>query len=233
MGKLGFNFSYANVLLDYSLSQSNNNSDKYSSVVGFHAGFGGEMVIYQNLHLAGEFLLTKKILHLNDRHWNFYSTNMDINHTEIELPFYLKYNFFRGKINPFISGGISPSFLVESNIQKIEGVYSVTKEDGTEEEFQQDRPEIGTGKMRNKFNYSVLFGGGINYKIGLNYLVFEARYSIGMLNVTNTKNRWREDFSEGRDLKFPPGHVDDDFKINNLSFFVGFVKPLYKPRKIK
>ena len=76
-------------------------------------------------------------------------------------------------------------------------------------------------------------GGGINYKIGLNYIVFEARYSLGMLNVTNTKNRWREDIIEGRELKFPSGHVDDDYKINNLSFFVGFVKPLYKPRKIK
>ncbi|MCG8308442.1 MAG: PorT family protein [Cytophagales bacterium] len=231
MGKLGFNFSYANVLLDYSLSQSFDGSDKYSTVLGFHAGFGAEMVLFRDLHLSGEFFISRKILRLSDRHWNFYLTNMDISHTEIELPIALKYNFFRGKVNPFVLGGISPGFLLESNVQNIEGAY-IDPDEG--EEFPvQPRPEIGTGEFKNRFNYALLFGGGINYKIGLNYLVFEARYSIGMLNVTNTKNRWKEDFSEGRDLKFPLGHVDDDFKINNLSFFIGFVKPLYKPRKIK
>ena len=231
IGKLGFNLSQANVLLDYSLSQSDNNSDKYTSVLGFHAGFGAEMVIYQNLHLSGEFFLTRKGLHLQDTHWDFYTTNMDISHIEIELPIMLKYNFFKGKINPFVSGGVSPSLLVESNILNIEGNYTVASDN---EEFPvQPRPEIGTGKFKNRFNYSLLVGGGINYKIGLNYIVFEARYSMGMLNVTDTKNRWREDITEGRDLKFPSGHVDDDYKINNLSFFIGFVKPLYKPRKIK
>ena len=231
MGKLGFNFSYSNILLDYSLSQSFNDSDKYSTVLGFHAGFGGEMVLYQNLHLSGEFMISRRILHLTDRHWDFYTTNMDISHTDIELPIALKYNFFRGKVNPFVLGGVSPSFLVESQIQNITGAYFDFEEG---EEFPvQPRPEISTGKFKNRFNYSLLLGGGINYKIGLNYLVLEARYSIGMLNVTNTKNRWREDFSAGRELKFPPGHVDDDFRIDNLSFFVGFVKPLYKPRKIR
>lgn len=242
IGKIGFNFSYANVLLDYSISQSNNNSDKYSSVVGFHAGFGGEMVLYNNLHLAGEFFISRKNIHLADNHWvldnqlDFYSTNMDISHTEFEIPVMLKYNFFRKKVNPFIEGGLSTSYMVRSSIKNIEGTYKVKSiiEGGEDELFPvQPRPKINTSKMKNRFNYSILFGGGINYKIGLNYLVFEARYSVGMLNVTDVNNRYREDFTEARDLKFPTGHIDDDFRINNLSFFIGFVKPLYKPRKIK
>ncbi|MCK5372151.1 MAG: PorT family protein [Cyclobacteriaceae bacterium] len=229
-GKIGFNYSYANVLLDYSISQSDNKSAKYSSVPGFQLGLGAEMVIYQNLHLSGEIFVSRKSLHFTDTHWDFYTTNMDIIHTDIELPIMLKYNFFRGVVNPFVSAGVSPAFLAESSIQNIEGVYR-DEEDG---EFPvQPRPEIGTGKMKNRFNYSILFGGGVNYKIGLTYLVFEARYSIGMLNVTDVKKRWREDFTEGRDLKFPTGHIDDDFKINNFSFLIGFVRPLYKPRKIK
>ena len=229
IGKLGLNFSQANVLLDYSLSQSFNNSEKYSTVLGFHAGFGAEMVIYENLHLSGEFFLSRKSLRLTDSHWDFYKTNLDINHTEIELPLMLKYNILKGNVIPFASAGISPSLLVESNIQNIEGVYK-----SADEEFPlQTLPEINTAKFKNHFNYSLLLGGGINYKVGLNYLVFEARYSIGMLNVSDTKNRWREDFMEAYNLKFPSGYVDDDFKINNLSILVGFVKPIYKPRKIK
>lgn len=234
-GKIGVNFSHANVLLDYSISQSHNNSDKYSSIPGFQFGIGAEMVIYQNLHLSGELFISRKSLHLTDTHWDFYSTNMDIVHTELEVPILLKYNFFKGKVNPFVSGGVSPGFLVGSTIQNIEGIYRQKGEDGGADVVfpVQSRPKIGTHEMKNRFNYSILFGGGINYKIGLNYLVFEARYSVGMLNVTDVNNRWREDFTAGRDLKFPPGQVDDDFKINNLSFFIGYVRPLYKPRKIK
>jgi hypothetical protein len=54
-----------------------------------------------------------------------------------------------------------------------------------------------------------------------------------MMNMVNTENRWREDIPEGRDMKFPTAHVDDDFKVNNVTFFVGYMRPLYKERKIK
>ncbi len=235
LGKIGVNFSTANVLLDYSLSQIG--SDKYSSLVGFQVGLGGEMVLYKNLHLASEIFISQKNIHFFDNQWDdFLLTNLDIKHTEIELPIMLKYNFPREKISPFAMLGVSPGFLVGSTIQNIKGNYRLegTDEQPEDEIFPvQPRPEIKTTEMKNRFNYSVLFGGGINYKIGLNYLVFEARYSLGMLNVTDINNRMRVDISTGRELKFPIGYVDDDFKINNLSFIVGFVRPLYKPRKIK
>jgi hypothetical protein len=234
LGKLGVNVSYANVLTDYSISESLNGSAKYSTVLGFHAGFGAEMVVYQNLHIYGEFLASNKNIHLTDNHWDFYTTNMDLTQTSIEIPVMLKYNFFRGKVNPFVGGGISPSYTFESSIQNIEGAYLLPVDDGEIEEFPvQPRPEISTTSLNRNFNFAALLTAGINYKIGLNYLVFEARYSMDMLNITRPEDRWRLDFSEARDLKFPTGHISDDYRMNNLSFLVGFVKPLYKPRKIK
>lgn len=236
LGKAGFNFSHANVLLDYSISQSRNNTDKYKSQAGFLVGFGAEMVIYQNLRLGTELFITQNKLKLTDRHWDFLSTSIDLVHLSFSIPIMLKYNFKLGKINPFISAGVSPDFLISASAKNIEGSYTIIGETGQSEEFPvQPRPTINTTSMKNKFNYSILAGGGINYKIGLNYLVFELRYSQGMLNMTDKKNRWREDedFLKGRSLKFPVGHVDDDFKIGNISFLVGFIKPLYKPRKIK
>ncbi len=230
LGKLGLNVSYANVLVDYSLTSSNNNSETYSTVLGFHAGFGGEMVLYQNLHLSGEFMFSNKKIHLTDTHWDFYTTNMDIAQTQVEMPIMLKYNFRLGKVNPFVEGGASPSFTYNSTLQNITGVYTDFTDNG---EIVQPRPDISTTKLTQSFNYSAVLGGGINYKIGLNYLVFEVRYSMEMMNATKREDRWREDFTEARELKFPTGYVQDDFKLNNLSFFIGFVKPLYKPRKIK
>lgn len=229
LGKVGINFSFVNVLTDYSMSQSDNGTSNYSSVPGFHVGFGGEMEIHKNLHLAVELLYSHRSVHLKDTHWEFYSTNLDITHQDIELPIMLKYNFGGQKIYPFVSAGVSPSYLIQSSIQNIEGTYTREGEDFSLQPLSQ----IKTVELKNRFNYSVLFGGGISYKFGLNYLVIETRYNVGMLNVTDPQNRWREDIKVGRDLKFPTGHVDDDFRLNNLSFFVGVVKPLYKPRKIQ
>ncbi len=232
--KFGFNLSYANVMTDYSLSRSADGSDRFSTVPGFHAGFGAEMVLFQDLHLCGEFLISHKSIHQTDTHWEFYTTNMDITQTQIEIPILLKYNFRLGKINPFVEAGISPSYIYNSSIQNIEGIYVDSTENNELEEFPvQPRPEISTTKLTKNFNYSAVLGAGINYKIGLNYLSIELRYSMEMLNATIPRDRWREDFSEARDLKFPTGYVADDYKLNNISFLVGFVKPLYKPRKLK
>ena len=35
-----------------------------------------------------------------------------------------------------------------------------------------------------------------------------------------------------KELRFRYGSVEDDFRLNSLSFSVGYVRPLYKPRKI-
>ncbi|NJN28288.1 MAG: PorT family protein [Cyclobacteriaceae bacterium] len=229
LAKVGINYSFANVLLDYSISQSTDGTKMYSELLGYQAGIGGEMVIWQNLHLSTELFLRRSTLNLRDTHWGFYETSMDISHTKVELPIMLKYNFFKGKVNPFVSAGISPQLLVKSAMLNIEGSYEQLGE-----KFPvQPRPKINTTDLKNKFNYVALLGGGINYKIGLNYLVFELRYGMGMLNETAEKKKMLDDTPEVRELKFPSGNIDDAFKINDLSFFVGFVKPLYKPRKIK
>ena len=228
-GKIGLNVSYANIINDFSLSTAGNGSSSYSTVLGFNFSFGAEMVIYKSLHLTADIMLSSKRIHLNDNHWDFYSTNMDIVRSEIELPILLKYNWFLGKVNPFVSGGISPAFLTNSSVQNISGSYY-----NEDEEFPvQPRPKINTSQFTNKFNYSFVLGAGILYKIRLDYLVFELRYAMAMLNNTKEKNRWREDFMEARDLKLPTGHVDDDYKLNSLFFHVGYIIPLYHPRKIK
>lgn len=244
--KIGTNISRANQLLDYSITKSLDKSDKYSSDFGFIIGGGAEMVIWKDLHLAGEIFYSGKRIHLSDTQFGFYTTNMDIVHREIELPIMLKYNFFMGKVNPYCFGGVSPSFKAQSSTINIERTYR--DENDVESIANPKLQDIVTTRMKNRFNYSVLLGAGINYKIGLNYVTVEARYSKGIPNVTDEENRYSissqrevpnedepivKNFPGGRDVKFPLGHIDDDFKIDNLSIMVGFVYPLYKPRKIK
>jgi hypothetical protein len=49
-----------------------------------------------------------------------------------------------------------------------------------------------------------------------------------MKNVTNIENRF-SNYAEG--LPYP--YVDDDFRLDNVSISVGYIHPLYKPRKLK
>lgn len=252
-GKIGTTISRANPLLDYSSSISFDESDTYSSKFGFIVGGGAEMVIWKDLHLAGEIFYSGKRIHLSDTQFGFYTTNLDIVHREIELPIMLKYNFFKWQVNPYCFGGVSPSFIVQSSTRNIDRTYLETNQDQNDNisKANLQLQDIVTTRMKKRFNYSVLFGAGINYKIGLNYVTVEARYSKGIPNLTDVDNRYtinsqreiptdegstrivKEDFPGGRDVKFPLGHIDDDFKIDNLSIMVGFVYPLYKPRKIK
>ncbi len=249
-GKIGLNLSKANVLLDHSLTDESNSSHQYTIGTGFVAGIGAEMVIRKDLHLVGEIYYSGKRVRLSDNQLGYYKTTLDISHREVELPVTVKYTFYKGKVNAYGLGGVSPSFIANSLINNIEGYsYDPPDENMVVNEAPLDLPPLveSTTKMKNRFNYNILLGGGISYKHKLNYLVFEVRFSYGMLNVTDLENRnnigsqrvtrdgtiVKNDFPEGNQSKFPVGYVDDDFKINNLSFVVGYVKPLYKPRKIK
>ncbi len=245
---IGATISSVSPLLDYSISISGNDPKtyKYSPDFGFIIGGGAEMVIWKDLHLAGEIFFSGKRIHLSDTQFGFYTTNLDIVHREIELPIMLKYNFFKWQVNPYFFGGVSPSFIVQSSMRNIDRTYQDLND--VESVANLQLQDIVATSMKKRFNYSVLFGVGINYRIGLNYVTLEARYSKEMLNVADKDKRYsissqkeipgeskpiKNTISGSRDAKFPLGHIDDDSKMDKLSIMVGFVYPLYKPRKIK
>ena len=79
---------------------------------------------------------------------------------------------------------------------------------------------------------------GLKKKIGLNYLFAEIRYSFGLSNIVSVKNLYADNRSDQKyidslDPVFRYGHVDDYIRIDNVSFSIGFIHPIYKPRKIK
>jgi hypothetical protein len=53
----------------------------------------------------------------------------------------------------------------------------------------------------------------------------DVRYAAGLWNVTRQNNARFEI------TQWP--YFSDDFRIDNVSLSVGYIKPLYKPRKLK
>ncbi len=234
MFKLGTNFTKSNLLYDYSMTISGNNSESVTAKTGVNFGLGVEVVLSKDFHLMADLFMVQNKFRLDDFHWDFYRTSYELVHNHLELPVGLKYKLPGKKILPYVVVGMNPKWLFKSNAQNIEGNYVIENEDGTIETFPvQPHPDINTSNMKNSFNYSLFGGVGFVYRMGLNIVSLEARYEIGMLNVANEKNRWRTDFEEARNMKFPFAFVDNDYKLNSLTFMVGFIKPLYKPRKLK
>jgi len=140
-----------------------------------------------------------------------------------DIPLYLKYSFSdSGKIRPFAYAGISANLLVEAKLSP-EGSDLDAPTFGATQSSQS--PDISIKNMRNSFNSSLIIGGGTKYKVGKNFFYVDLRYMAGLTNIA--KN------GEFNPLLVKFHYQSDFFRLDNLSISVGFVKPLYDPRKKK
>lgn len=159
-----------------------------------------------------------------------YQTFKD-NLTWFNTSFALKYSFsrfFGSNVRKFVPqgyGGISIGYLLSDR--------------GSVESFNNDPSDIGLSTIiagpssfdflpyRNRVNYQLFAGAMVKYKWDLDYLFIDLRYGFGMRNVVRPSSTFTG----------PPAqelaHVDDYFRLDNLSLSVGYVKPFYHPRKLK
>lgn len=141
----------------------------------------------------------------------------------IDIPLYVKYSFIdSGKVRPFAYAGISANLLMDSKLSP-EGSDTDAPTFGATQVSQS--PDLSVTSMRNFFNTSLVIGGGTKYKVGKNFFYVDLRYMAGLSNVA--KNGAFNPLL----VKFQ--YQSDFFRLDNLSISVGYVKPLYDPRKKK
>jgi len=169
---------------------------------------------------------------------------MKDNQTWVRIPLFIKYSDDQGQYRPYGYAGISADILLTDRATFL---YTDVNLESTEEgpalgQQPAESPVLNLKSKRNVFNYSCFVGGGVKYKLGLQYAFIDLRYSFGMTNLVNTQNsiydytirdKTSEDFQETGDPTTTWGHIDDYFRMDNLFLSVGYVHPLYKPRKLK
>lgn len=230
--KAGGNISDYFIMNDYSLTSGNNGFEKIMRSVGYSFNIGAELTLseYLNFGVEGSFT-TKSFEYSNFQLFEInqekgLQTSLKQVYSAIELPLYVKYSFYQqNKLSPFLLGGVAPSYLIMAN-----SVKQTARIVG--EQISTDYPNYEIGNARRKFNYSLLAGAGVKYKVGINYLTLGVRYQMTMLNYVNRNERYDTSLGAGESYRFGLLYVDDDFKLNNLSVMFGFVYPIYKPRKI-
>jgi opacity protein-like surface antigen len=192
----------------------------YNDNITFSAGFNYVFTGFQHV-TTDLFGANKDIVEFLDRQ------------TWAVVPITVKYTHPVGKVRPYGYFGYSANFLLRDkgilNLYNRDARAS-SSEDGAGDLASADAetPNLSLNDHRQRLNGSFLLGGGVKYKYKLDFFFVDVRYSFGLKNIANPENRF-DSYSGG--LPYP--YVDDDFRMDNFAISVGYIRPFYKPRKLK
>ena len=203
----GINNTYVDVTQQYNASNFTKN---YTSNIGTQFGFVIGYNISNELSVGADLNGSFKNYSIN------YSTN-DFNITDnehlsfLEVPVYATYSYGKGKLRPFVRLGAYEDFLLSASSD-----FSAT--------YQPDKTSysdkgVNSNDRRNNTDFGLLGGIGLNWKFDPAWQAFiEFRYTYGLTNVVNDANRYSD-----QNLIFNYFYLDDDLKISNGLFTLGFV----------
>lgn len=228
---LGPNTSIARVIHDVRAGGETYTEQKYRLRMGWQLGGGFDFNYNEYLSAS----LGASLLQATFRHetTNLFGVGKDIlnfidKQTWIGVPLSINLCEPSGKLRRYTYLGYSFNFLLMDRAD-----VEVNNRDGRPGEdeltsFDKNISNVSLSRNRSARNSSVFLGVGVKYKYKLDYFYVDARYSFGMKNLADVNNR----FASTQDgLPFP--YVDDDFRLDNLAISVGYIHPLYKPRKLK
>jgi hypothetical protein len=151
----------------------------------FGFGFGAvlELPLNNNLGLKVEpmYLGKGSVLEGN-------GTEIDFNLNYLEIPVFIKYSIGKGKAKPYLYAGPSIGILLSAEF------------DGRDQK-----------ENYASIDFGVAAGAGIDIPVGKNTIFIEARYALGLSDVSDTD---RDDIPE--------------IKTNGIQIFAGFMIPLGK-----
>jgi len=231
---LGPNTSPIRVLHDVTIGGESQTKQSYKLKLGWQLGGGVDYNYNDHISISAGFnYMFTGFQHVTT---SLFGANKDIvefldRQTWATIPITVKYGDDEGKIRPYVYAGYSLNVLLRDK-----GILSVFNRDfrmvdGTSEELsssENETPNLNLNSHRQRFNSSFLLGGGIKYKYKLDFFFVDLRYSFGMKNVAKPENRF-DNYATG--LPYP--YVDDDFRMDNLAISIGYIRPFYKPRKLK
>jgi len=112
----------------------------------------------------------------------------------LEIPVMLKYTFATSKIKPYVIAGPSIGYNLSAQIKASGGGES--REDDEK-------------KYYKSLDFSLGFGAGVNVPMGNNSIFVEARYTLGLTNISDD-----------------PYHKEKDIKTKGIQIFTGITFPL-------
>ncbi|TRX48140.1 PorT family protein [Fulvivirga sp. M361] len=225
-GKIGINASKASPFQNFGVDNTSASNEAYSYKFGFHIGVGTEWNMSNHFSLGVEFDLVSRKYAYSNTLFEFDEQTFEEVQRTINIPVFVKYRTTWGKMYPFVYLGINPNRLLEASAD-VNLIDKATSDDESLLEFPVTGPREDLLDQRKKITASLIAGIGINYRFGYNYIFVDLRYEYGMTNMIDINNQYGNDV-----LLYRYAIVDDDKRLNSFALSFGYVKPLYKPRKI-
>jgi hypothetical protein len=237
-GKAGTNVSPVWVIQDNDIFGQASAQEEYNLKPGFQIGAGGDMYLYESFDLRAELnYVFATYEHTTTKYFEEDTKKVKDNQTWLTIPVMINYHPFRGTYQPYFYAGYSASLLLRDIVNvTIKNIR--TAEAGTDEK---ESPGLNFYNKRNKWNQAIVLGGGIKVKFGLDFLFADVRYCMGLKNIVSSTNLYAdnsldptsEGFTGSGLPAFSYAHVDDYFRLDNVSVSFGLLRPLYKPRELK
>lgn len=237
--KAGVNYTKPLVINNYGADNTSMTNEKYEGNVGYTFGAGIDYNLSDYFSLGLELSFERRSYSYSNIVFQNDPQGYRENLLGLSVPLFLRFTYPGKKWYPYIYGGYALKVNLASRFTDL-NLNNVTpaKGDTPKTEQQVNVPDLTDATdLRNTLNTALVAGIGVKYRLNYEYISFDIRLDAGMLNHTNEDKRFLLTNENPTDLQEPStipttlGIVMDDIRINDLSFTVGFVKPLYKPRK--
>jgi hypothetical protein len=236
--KGGTNISPIWIIHDNDIFGQASAQENYRLQVGYQVSAGGDLYLYERFAVRSELNYTfSRFEHNTTKYFEEDKKKVNENQTWLTVPVMIMYHKDIGKYRPYGYAGYSVGYLARDIVNiTIENIR--TAEVGKDEK---ESPDLNFIEKRNRYNQSVVVGGGVKLKLGTQFLFVDVRYSLGLKNIVNEKNLYTDnrlqttshDFIASGQPAFSYAHIDDYFRIDNMALSFGFLQPLYKPRELK
>jgi opacity protein-like surface antigen len=211
---------------------------EYQGSIGYIFGVNMDAVVYRNVYVGLGLNYSRtgfkyKAQYLRDIYATFdvtdlyYESTYKQNLDWLSVPVYVKYQFEKIKFKPYAFAGASYNGLIRSRAndltrEKIAGTPETKLERGSANDID----------SKNRNNISINLGVGFMYKTsGIDYLVVEFRYSRFIKNITSGVTRYGDIDNQTNIILY--GIALDDYSLTSFDLSLKFLRPFYKPKKIK
>jgi hypothetical protein len=234
--KIGGNISHQSIIYAQNvISTPDSTTVRHRMLPGWTLGAGLEWNLSDNIGIGIEGLVSQRRFRTDVsglfKHDNATSEE---NQFWVDVPLYARYQWHKGNIRPFAYAGASINLLLFSNVKQSYNDRTVgTTESQSDQVVPVTERTRNISYKRNLFNHSLVFGGGVKIKVGKNFILADLRYMPGLSNVVNTKynNYASKDRTQIDPSMTRFGFMGDIFRLDNMSISVGYVTPIYNPRR--
>lgn len=241
--KAGPNLSIVRPIYHLSAIGDPSVSEKYQISLGYQAMAGGDLNVNEKLAIRAE--LGYSQVSFRQQSLNYFTQDRKLVTEQdnwIAVPVSVVYSDAVGKYRPYAYAGYGAQYLLASHTTvTITNNKPIVNKEDVRDGSVAESPSLNSKFKRNPFNQSVIVGGGVKVKLGLDFLFVDVRYSMGMKNMTSKNSVYSDSqldqtsdqYIQTNEISMRYGEVQDYFRLDNLSISVGFLRPLYKPRELK